>query len=339
MLKEENHNQNIEISLLKEIATESTQRFQGKVNHGDPGPIRKRPARLLPARILYGDRNNSDVQQSAIRSFYGPPTNCSELSKLGYTLNGYYLVKSNNRKIADDLTELETVYCAFKQPLGRFNESKVENRVAAKLKGETDVEKPHKKSDVGEVHLNGKLQGKYDYYLESPERTSTLRPITSSSSLGKYTSCLCNSSKVDHRVQFFAKMKSIKNQIVLHDLDVIKYDELLLNLGKAFNATSGVFTVPKSGVYQFFLHGAFSFVKKGESVSFFITVLRNDQQIDFMIFTETDIFGPRSIQVTSKLVRGDKICLKYFKREKNKHFEGNVSLYRFDFGGSLLEED
>ena len=47
-----------------------------------------------------------------IKSFYGPPTSCRELGALGYTLNGYYLVKGK-----DELkrTKIQTVYCQFKQ--------------------------------------------------------------------------------------------------------------------------------------------------------------------------------------------------------------------------------
>ncbi len=30
--------------------------------------------------------------------FYGPANSCAEIAKLGYTLNGYYLVKGNTTK-------------------------------------------------------------------------------------------------------------------------------------------------------------------------------------------------------------------------------------------------
>ena len=88
----------------------------------------KRPARLLPFHFLMGDRkkSNSTSDQSPIPKFYGPATNCSDLALLGYTLNGYYLVKP----VANDIntTLLETVYCSFKQPES-FNSSTVEKRI------------------------------------------------------------------------------------------------------------------------------------------------------------------------------------------------------------------
>ena len=49
------------------------------------------------------------------RRFYGPPTNCFDLSQLGYTLNGVYMVKLANITIE---TKVEPIYCAFEQPEG-----------------------------------------------------------------------------------------------------------------------------------------------------------------------------------------------------------------------------
>ena len=46
-------------------------------------------------------------------TFYGPATNCNELGNLGYTLNGYYLVKGN-----DESKSIEAVFCRFKLPRG-----------------------------------------------------------------------------------------------------------------------------------------------------------------------------------------------------------------------------
>jgi len=49
----------------------------------------KRPVRLLPPHILYGERKNeTELQKQMNRRRYEQPTNCSDLSLLGYTLNG-----------------------------------------------------------------------------------------------------------------------------------------------------------------------------------------------------------------------------------------------------------
>lgn len=114
-LKDENTNQNLEISLLKEKIKSQDRVIHQKItkelnkllvtpetNHhfpqNTPAQRSKRPVRLLPAKFWQGGSKN-DTNQHTIPRFYGPPSNCSDLSLLGYTLNGYYLVKqakSNN---------------------------------------------------------------------------------------------------------------------------------------------------------------------------------------------------------------------------------------------------
>jgi len=45
--------------------------------------------------------------------FYGPASNCNELGKLGFTLNGYYLVKGKDESISNSI---EAVLCQFNLP-------------------------------------------------------------------------------------------------------------------------------------------------------------------------------------------------------------------------------
>ncbi len=62
--------------------------------------------------ILYSG-NNDNKNGGKSQQFYGPATNCDELGQLGYTLNGYYLVKR-----ATDSTmkgNIGIVYCQFQQ--------------------------------------------------------------------------------------------------------------------------------------------------------------------------------------------------------------------------------
>ncbi len=46
------------------------------------------------------------------QKFYGPAYNCDDLGKLGYTLNGYYIVNSYENVTN---TKREVVLCRFKQ--------------------------------------------------------------------------------------------------------------------------------------------------------------------------------------------------------------------------------
>ena len=139
-LRNENKNQNMEIAQLKDIMTVFNreiieelidQRIKKYLTVGDAedesqGTIEKRgnkrPARLLPLQLLFDkDDDDETTKKPPPRRFYGPPSNCSELAQLGYTLNGFYLVQpksssdimTNSKN--DKMKQLETVFCSFKQ--------------------------------------------------------------------------------------------------------------------------------------------------------------------------------------------------------------------------------
>ena len=75
-------------------------------------------------------RNNKDDDKDEeedgpkLKAFYGPPTSCEELGKLGYTLNGYYLVKGKDNF---NRGRVRTVYCQFKQPQWMKHQGKATN--------------------------------------------------------------------------------------------------------------------------------------------------------------------------------------------------------------------
>ena len=152
-LKDENHKQNLEMAKMMETIT--TQNItitqhevmikelanQQKLSSRRQG--NKRPARLLPASILRGGKNMT-TKHIDQRKFYVPPSNCSDLSQLGYTLNGYYLVNTDVLQAK----QLVTVYCAFKQPEGTlFNPSSTE-KIIGYLKLITDNDSDNKTSGV-----------------------------------------------------------------------------------------------------------------------------------------------------------------------------------------------
>jgi len=200
----------MEIALLKEIVG-----FQDKPNpskipkeqHGDPKMEKlstrmehdrqKRPYRLLPPHhdALDGDTDNrKGTIISSNGQFYGPPTGCTDLSLLGYTLNGFYQVKSstsaNNIEINNNM-KLDTVFCAFNQPEGSHNPSFVENRIISRR-------------DTNKIVFH--VERSTDFELD---------PM---------------------------------NPYITFDMEHV-------NLGNAFNAKSGIYTVPKSGLYLLFFKG------------------------------------------------------------------------------------
>lgn len=63
---------------------------------------------------------NNDEENYVRQPFYGPATSCDELGKIGYTLNGYYLV---NGKKESQIPAIEIIYCYYKNT-GEPNGSK-----------------------------------------------------------------------------------------------------------------------------------------------------------------------------------------------------------------------
>ena len=60
-----------------------------------------------------------DDQNSYLNRFYGTGTGCLELGKLGYTLNGFYLVNKEDRQPLNSGTnnQIEVVECRFHQKM------------------------------------------------------------------------------------------------------------------------------------------------------------------------------------------------------------------------------
>jgi len=68
---------------------------------------------------MFSAKESSDTDQ--LKQFFGPPTNCHEVGQLGYTLNGYYLIK--RRDDSNENGKIGVVYCRFQQ-LQKTNPSK-----------------------------------------------------------------------------------------------------------------------------------------------------------------------------------------------------------------------
>ena len=57
----------------------------------------------------------TDTKDESITPFYGPASSCKELERLGYTLNGLYLVDCKDKSLNG---KIELIECRFKQPHG-----------------------------------------------------------------------------------------------------------------------------------------------------------------------------------------------------------------------------
>ena len=65
----------------------------------------------LKLQLYFSGKVKNDTEATnPVKRFYGFPSNCSDLGRLGYTLNGFYLVNGTNNR------NIEIVLCRFQQP-------------------------------------------------------------------------------------------------------------------------------------------------------------------------------------------------------------------------------
>ena len=63
----------------------------------------------------YRGQEKNKTEKEDVNRFYGPAKSCEELLKIGYTRNGFYLVKGKN---ATSNSHVEMVDCLFTNPDG-----------------------------------------------------------------------------------------------------------------------------------------------------------------------------------------------------------------------------
>jgi len=114
---------------------------------------------------------------------------------------------------------------------------------------------------------------------------------------------------------------------------VIRYNKELLNIGGAMDLSTGIFTVPKAGIYYL----SFSINKEGFTFDNIYIYLRlNGNKIGFSSVGVGFFTAPATIQSTLKLKKGDRIDL--WKTSSGTLGYQSTEPCHF-FTGFLLKED
>lgn len=94
------------------------------------------------------------------------------------------------------------------------------------------------------------------------------------------------------------------NGIDLGSQQILKFDNVLTNVGAGYNAQTGIFTAPVSGVYSFFL----SIMSANARGSIFIAVVKDGSALD-VVYAEgqSDNNDQGSTQVTTHLQSGQQV--------------------------------
>jgi len=325
-LRVENHKQNTEIASLKETVNQQNKTINQheitiKELISDDRPVssraifrRKRPARLLPASVLRGKKKN-ETDEDNRKIFYGPPTNCSDLSRLGYTLNGFYQIK--NPVLSDKLTKttkLETVYCAFKQE-GTYNPILVQQAVIQPPSPLINYPPSTSSSDQ-------------EIFPTAKEREKSFFP-----SFFNFPSSLVKPE--DEGISFMASIARDRSKPYYGTLTF--ENEFVSDKGKPFNRITGYFRAPKVGIYHFLYEmTSFDIFGNQTNVHFYvndITVVNAISQFNEKIPGSSKI----SHQVALKLNIGDTICLKAISKE-NKKYVTTEEDFQESIMGYLLKE-
>lgn len=127
----------MEISLFKEMIESQDKNIHelDQIRMKYDGPSAVDDHNQHPLGKTRQKRNNIiSNQHQKTDILYGPPTNCYDLSRLGYTLNGYCLVQRVTEALNNEVPNLETIYCAFKQKEGSSSNLSTEEKRIGILK-------------------------------------------------------------------------------------------------------------------------------------------------------------------------------------------------------------
>jgi len=114
---------------------------------------------------------------------------------------------------------------------------------------------------------------------------------------------------------------------------IMVFDVVRLNLGAALNAKTGIFTAPRSGVYQF----AFKGMKSAFFMDSVIILLRVNRVKSSTAFCNVGIGSGTSVSFhfILKLAKGDRVDL----YKTSGQLERNDKEPSIHYTGTLLEED
>lgn len=133
----------------------------------------------------------------------------------------------------------------------------------------------------------------------------------------------------DHkdRPVFFASLKT--HPFILNGInDVVKFDDVRINRGDGYNPSTGVFTAPKSGLYQI------SCMLRGEHSNKVQYRLMKNNSVYTNGYVGNQDYDSQSVSSILDLKKGDRVYIKHRVNGVQKIYGDNYST----FSGYFLQE-
>ncbi|CAC5406357.1 C1QL [Mytilus coruscus] len=134
----------------------------------------------------------------------------------------------------------------------------------------------------------------------------------------------------DNHVVFYARLSSTIN---LNTYSIVKFNDVVINVGNHYNSGDGIFVAPVAGVYQF------SWMTLTDSGNAVYSELRVDNvKIDRLLVSLGSAAGtiPATRMTVCKVEKGDHVWIQTTEHNSNNHFLYNVA--QCSFMGLLLFE-
>ena len=105
--------------------------------------------------------------------------------------------------------------------------------------------------------------------------------------------------------------------------EVAKFDKVWTNIGNGYDASSGIFTAPRGGVYQF---SCSAMTNSGKTLR--LHLMKNDQQT-VSLYPGNSGYNMGTLSMVLELKKGDRVYMKQGGREKNLYSEAGSNFSMF----------
>ena len=126
-----------------------------------------------------------------------------------------------------------------------------------------------------------------------------------------------------HKGEVPAFGASFTKHVNLANNEVVKFDKVWTNIGNGYDSSSGVFTAPRGGVYQFSCSAMTAYDKILR-----LHLMKNDQRT-VSLYPGQSGYNTGTLSMVLELKKGDRVYIKQGGREKSLYSESGSNFCMF----------